>query len=114
MKISPTEIDLLLENYTGVKEAAVCAYPDGRMGEKICACLVMDERSPVPDVASMQEWLLASGLAKFKLPERIEVLDTLPRNALGKVQRYLLSDQVGRAPAQRNAALHTSPESTEQ
>ncbi len=103
MKVSPTEIDLLIENYPGVQEAAVCGYPDERMGEKICACMVMDQNSRAPDVASMQEWLLASGLAKFKLPERIELLDALPRNALGKVQRNMLSGQVGSAPASREA-----------
>jgi cyclohexanecarboxylate-CoA ligase len=38
--------------------------------------------------------LLEQGFARFKLPERIEVFDRLPRNALGKVQRFSLQDTV--------------------
>lgn len=94
MKISPTEIDLLIEDYPGVQEAAVCAYPDERLGEKICACLVLTEGETTPAVESLQQWLLARGLARFKLPERIEVMESLPRNALHKIQRNLLEDRV--------------------
>lgn len=97
MKISPTSIDLVIEDYPGVREAAVCAYPDERMGEKICACLVLSEDEQSPDLAGLQEWLLARGLAKFKLPERIEVLDALPRNALDKVQRFALTELISAA-----------------
>jgi acyl-CoA synthetase (AMP-forming)/AMP-acid ligase II len=94
MKISPTELDLVLENYPGVMEAAVCAYPDERLGEKICACIVLAEGAQAPDLASLQQWLLTKGLAKFKLPERIELVDALPRNPLGKVQRFILTEQL--------------------
>ena len=94
MKISPTELDLLLENYPGVREAAVCAYPDERLGEKICACMVPAEGARPPELVDLQEWLLAGGLAKFKLPECIEVVEELPRNPLGKVQRFALSRQI--------------------
>ena len=94
MKISPTELDLILENYPGVLEAAVCSYPDERLGEKICACLVLLDGSEEPTLANMQEWLLERGLAKFKLPERIELLDSLPRNPLGKVQRFALTEHL--------------------
>ncbi len=92
MKISPVELDLLLENYPGVAEAAVCAYPDERLGERICACLVLAETSATPELASVQAWLLEQGLAKFKLPEKIKVLEDLPRNPLGKVRRFILSE----------------------
>ncbi len=94
MKISPVELDLALEEHPQVLEAAVCAYPDERLGEKICACLVMKpgmEPLTLPDV---QAYLLDFGLAKFKLPERIEYITALPRNALGKVQRFALQDRL--------------------
>lgn len=94
MKISPVEIDLLLEGYPHVVDAAVCAYPDERLSEKICACLVLREDTDSIDLAELQQWLLEKGLAKFKLPERIELFDRLPRNPLGKVQRFLLADEV--------------------
>jgi acyl-CoA synthetase (AMP-forming)/AMP-acid ligase II len=91
MKISPTEIDLMIENFPGVIEAAVCACPDERLGEKVCACLVLAEAAAVPELGDLQQWLLSRGLAKFKLPERIAILDGLPRNALDKVQRNELA-----------------------
>ena len=43
-------------------------------------------------MTDMQAYLLELGLAKFKLPERIELLTELPRNALGKVQRFALQE----------------------
>lgn len=98
MKISPSEIDHLLEHYPGVSEVAVCPYPDERLGEKICACLVLKAGADTPDVAGMQAWLLDKGLAKFKLPQRIELFDSLPRNPLGKVQRFALAEQVRSIP----------------
>jgi len=94
MKISPVEIDLLLESFPDAADAAVCSYPDERLSEKICACLVLPEGGETPDLADLQNWLLEKGLAKFKLPERIELFDAFPRNPVGKVQRFKLADEV--------------------
>ena len=94
MKISPAELDVALEQHPQVTEAAVCAFPDERLGEKVCACLVARADTPLPTLESLQDYLLAAGFARFKLPERIEVFDQLPRNALGKVQRFTLQDVV--------------------
>jgi len=92
MKISPVELDVALEDFPGVVEAAVCAYPDERLGEKICACLVLKEDQAAPDIDNLQAFMLEKGFARFKLPERIEQFDALPRNPLGKVQRFSLQD----------------------
>ncbi|MDZ4730269.1 MAG: class I adenylate-forming enzyme family protein [Xanthomonadales bacterium] len=94
MKISPSEIDVLLEAHAAIAEAAVCAYPDENLGEKICACVVAAAGSEAPSLESLNEFLLQQGLAKFKLPERLLVLQHLPRNPVGKVQRHLLQEQV--------------------
>ena len=94
MKVSPVELDVALEHHPAVVEAAVCAYPDERLGEKICACLVLQPDAAAPSIESLQAYLLEQGFAKFKLPERIEVFDALPRNPLGKVQRFSLQDRV--------------------
>ena len=94
MKISPVELDVVLEHHPAVVEAAVCAYPDERLGEKICACLVLQDEVEPPTLESLQSYLLDQGFAKFKLPERIEVLEALPRNPLGKVQRFSLQERV--------------------
>ena len=98
MKISPVELDVALEQLPDVTEAAVCAYADERLGEKICACLVLAPGADEPTLESLQHMLLQSGFAKFKLPERIELFDQLPRNALAKVQRFVLQDIVAQRP----------------
>ncbi len=92
-KLSPAEIDILLEGLPGVREAAVCAYPDARLGERVCACVVVDADER-PDLAAIVAFLAGQGLAKYKLPERVEYFDALPRNPLGKVQRFALQEQV--------------------
>ena len=94
MKISPIEIDMALEEHPDIVEAAVCAYPDERLGEKVCACLVMKPGSELMMMETMQEHLVGLGLAKFKLPERIKAFTQLPRNAVGKVQRFILQETV--------------------
>jgi acyl-CoA synthetase (AMP-forming)/AMP-acid ligase II len=94
MKISPAELDLALEQHPEVVEAAVCAYTDERLGEKICACLVLPEGGTAPTLEALQAYLLEQGFAKFKLPERITVFEQLPRNPLGKVQRFALQETV--------------------
>ena len=94
MKISPAEIDVLLEAMPGLAEAAVCAYPDEAMGERACACVVPAEGVEAPSLDEVTAWLGEQGLARFKLPERLEVFEALPRNPLNKVQRFKLQDEV--------------------
>ncbi len=94
MKISPMEIDILLEGLPNSAEAAVCAYKDERLVEKICACVVSSPEAQAPTLEQIVQHLSDWGIAKFKLPERLEIFAALPRNPLGKVQRFLLEDQV--------------------
>ncbi|QIB65292.1 class I adenylate-forming enzyme family protein [Kineobactrum salinum] len=94
MKISPAELDILLEGFPGLVEAAVCAYPDPQLEEKICACVVPAQGSAAPDLAALCDWLQSKGIARFKLPERLEVFTALPRNPVGKVVRGELQQQV--------------------
>ncbi|MBY6062711.1 class I adenylate-forming enzyme family protein [Pseudidiomarina sediminum] len=94
MKISPVEIDLLLESMETLQDVAVCAYPDERLGERICACVVPKADVAPPSLEDICAHLNKAGIAKFKLPERIEIFERLPRNAMGKVLRYQLVEQV--------------------
>ena len=94
MKISPSEIDILLEGYPGIAEGAVCSYPDEDMGERVCACIVPAPGQPPPELAQIAAFLANKGLAKIKLPERLVLMDLLPRNPVGKVQRHLLEQWV--------------------
>jgi non-ribosomal peptide synthetase component E (peptide arylation enzyme) len=94
MKISPSEIDILLEGLPGLAEGAVCSYADENLGERVCACVVPAPGSAAPTLEQLNTFLLEKGLAKFKLPEKMILLDTLPRNPLGKVQRHELEQKV--------------------
>ncbi|MBT4592605.1 MAG: acyl--CoA ligase [Porticoccaceae bacterium] len=94
MKISPVEIDVLLEGLPTSVESAVCAYQDDLMGEKVCACVVVNPETDDLNLQDIANFLLDQGLAKFKLPERIEFFESLPRNPLGKVQRFILEELV--------------------
>lgn len=94
MKISPAELDTLLEGHPDLAEVAVCAYPDERLGERICVCVVATADAEPPSLASICDWLGDKGVAVFKLPERLAVFDALPRNPMGKIVRNELQTAV--------------------
>lgn len=89
MKISPAELDAVLSAMPGVREAAAASYPCPEMGERVCAFLVPE--GAAPDLAAVTAHCDAAGLARFKWPERVEILDALPRNPLMKIDRRALS-----------------------
>jgi len=88
--ISPEEIDMVLQSHPKVIEGAVCSYPDEILGEKICAVLVLQQGEYL-SIEELGEYMQSRGLAKFKWPEKIVVVDALPRNPLNKVPRAELS-----------------------
>ncbi|MCB0929760.1 MAG: AMP-binding protein [Mycolicibacterium insubricum] len=83
--ISPKEIEDLLATAPGIGEVAVVGIPDPRTGERACAVIVPDDRAPVPDLAALRTALTDAGLALFKVPERVEIWESLPRNDAGKI-----------------------------
>jgi cyclohexanecarboxylate-CoA ligase len=85
--ISPKEIEDLLVGEAGIAEIAVVGIPDARTGERACAVIVPTE-PPGPDVADLARVLQAQGVAKFKIPEQVEIWDALPRNDAGKVLKH--------------------------
>jgi acyl-CoA synthetase (AMP-forming)/AMP-acid ligase II len=94
MKISPAEIDILLEACPAISEGAVCAFADEDLGERVCACIVPRPGQDPPGLEELTAYLGDKGLAIFKLPERMVVLESLPRNPVGKVQRHILEQWV--------------------
>jgi len=84
--IYPREIEELLLEQAGVREAAVVGAPDDRRGEVPVAYIVGD--GPL-DATALREACTRS-LASFKVPRAFVPVDALPRNALGKVQKHLL------------------------
>jgi malonyl-CoA/methylmalonyl-CoA synthetase len=84
--IYPREIEELLLEQPGVREAAVVGAPDERRGEVPVAYVVVDS---TVDVDGLRE-RCARSLASFKAPRAIVRVDALPRNAMGKLQKHLL------------------------
>jgi acyl-CoA synthetase (AMP-forming)/AMP-acid ligase II len=86
MKISPDEIDAVLAEHPDVAEGAVVGYPDEVLGERICA-VVVPKAGKTVTVETLQDHFRARELAVFKWPERVRIVERLPRNPLGKVVR---------------------------
>jgi len=83
--ISPAELEDLLGTQAGVAEVSVVGLADRVFGERVCAVVVPADPASPPELTELTAGLRARGLASFKLPERLELVETLPRNALGKV-----------------------------
>ena len=91
--IYPKEIELVLDEQPGVAESAVIGLPHADLGEAVLALVVPEkEGAPDPDALMLA---VRDKLARFKHPRRIILLDELPRNTMGKVQKALLRDRFG-------------------
>lgn len=89
--IYPKEIELVLDEQPGVLESAVIGVPHPDFGETVLG-IVIPEPGVVPDLDQIAE-STASQLARFKHPRKLVVMDALPRNTMGKVQKNLLRDE---------------------
>ncbi len=90
LNIYPKEIELVLDAVPGVTESAVIGVPHPDLGEAVVA-VVVRENAALDETAILSA--LSDGLARFKQPRQILFADTLPRNAMGKVQKAKLRDQ---------------------
>lgn len=90
LNISPAELDGLIESHPKVREAGCVAYPDERLGERVCAVVAL---RPGQDLTldELNTHLRTHDIATYKLPEKLRVIEALPRNPLGKVLRRDLS-----------------------
>ena len=93
--ISAKEIEDVLQAHPAVAEAAVVAMPHPRLGEGVCAYVVLAEAQE-NCAARLVEHVIASGLARQKCPERFEFVDVFPRTASGKVRKDLLREDIRR------------------
>ena len=84
MNISAAEVEGLLTSHPSGMECAAVAYPDQDLGERL-GVFVVAVSGTDPTLDELVAHLRAHGVASYKLPERLEVLDALPRNPVGKV-----------------------------
>jgi acyl-CoA synthetase (AMP-forming)/AMP-acid ligase II len=92
--VSAAEVEELLARLPGVAECAVVAAPDERLGEHACAFLRLASAAPEMALTDVRAHLERAGLARQKWPEELHVVDDFPRTASGKVQKFVLRQQL--------------------
>ncbi len=88
-KLSALEIEEVLREHPSVAEVAVIGVPDETWGDRVCACVVLREDASL-DLESLRAWA-KDRMATYKVPRELRVLPSLPRNAMGKIQKKLLA-----------------------
>jgi cyclohexanecarboxylate-CoA ligase len=91
--ISALEVENLMHSHPAVGECAVIGLPDPTTGERACAVVVLAPQSMTLTLDQLREHLRARGLSMHKIPEQLEIVDFLPKNATGKVTKRVLQAQ---------------------
>jgi len=86
--VYPKEIESEIDAIPGVIESAVIGVPHADFGEGVTAVVVCDKNARVDESLVLKA--LDGRLAKFKMPKRVFIVDELPRNTMGKVQKNIL------------------------
>jgi 2,3-dihydroxybenzoate-AMP ligase len=94
-KINAGEIEEVILSHPDVRSVAVVGMPDPLLGERACAFATLAEGRELT-LEELVAYLLEEGLAKFKLPERLEVVDSLPLANVGKVNKKALRAEIAR------------------
>jgi malonyl-CoA/methylmalonyl-CoA synthetase len=97
--VYPKEIESEIDAMPGVIESAVIGVPHADFGEGVTAVVVCTKDAKVDEASVLKA--LDGRLAKFKMPKRVFVVDELPRNAMGKVQKNILRDTYGKIYAKK-------------
>jgi 2,3-dihydroxybenzoate-AMP ligase len=92
-KISCDEVEDHILAHPDVRNTCVVAMPDKVFGEKACAFVLLAEGASMT-LPELCEFLLGRDIAKFKLPERLEVLDAFPISPAGKILRKNLREMI--------------------
>jgi O-succinylbenzoic acid--CoA ligase len=88
--IYPAEVEAVLLSHPGVEEAAVTGIPDARWGQVPVAAIKLRQDAPLS--ADELRAFCAARLGRYKVPVEFRFVDSLPRNAAGKLLRAALSD----------------------
>jgi non-ribosomal peptide synthetase component E (peptide arylation enzyme) len=93
-KVNAGEIEALAVQITGVARVALIAVPDKRLGERGCLCVELLPGAGPLQLSDVTDFLRQREVAKFKWPELLEVLDSLPQTRVGKIDKQALVTRV--------------------
>ena len=92
-KISAEEIENLILSHPAVKNVSCVPVPDPVLGERMCACVLLRENTRL-NLDELKNFLLAKEIAKYKLPERLEIMQDFPLSPFGKVSKKTLMESI--------------------
>src|SRR3989449_241488 len=94
-KISAEEIENLILSHPAVQNVACVPVPDPSLGERMCACVVLRKGRSL-NLPQLVDFLMKKEIAKFKLPESLQILDDFPVSTFGKVSKKALAEMAAR------------------
>ena len=89
--IATAEVESVLESHPSVRQAVAVGYPDVRLGERVAAFVVSDDRF---DLEACRAWFAERGVARFKVPELVVPVSAVPTTAAGKPDRAALKERL--------------------
>ena len=106
-KIGCEEVEAIVSQHPAVADAKLVPMPDPIFGERGCVYIIPRPGRRVPDISELIAFLSAAGLAKFKCPERIEIVDEFPVTRVGKLDKMALRRMVADKLASETQATST-------
>jgi cyclohexanecarboxylate-CoA ligase len=92
--IPVTDVESVIFDHPDILDVAVIGIPDERLGERICAAVVTTKTAPPITVATLASYLLAQGLSKHYLPERVVTFTELPTTPSRKIQKFKIREML--------------------
>jgi cyclohexanecarboxylate-CoA ligase len=99
------EVEDVLLGHPAIRGVALVGYPDERLGERACACVVLEEDASF-DLEDLRTHLRGHGVTQQFWPERVEVVSAFPSTPSGKVQKFRLRETVGPGARRGETAQH--------
>jgi len=92
--IYPAEVESVLFEHRAIAEVAAIGLPDDKWGELLVAVVVLHPGTSL-ELEQLHDFV-GSKLARYKLPRKLHIVDALPRNPAGKVQKFILKEQMAK------------------
>jgi acyl-CoA synthetase (AMP-forming)/AMP-acid ligase II len=91
--ISSAEVEDILKKHPKILDVAVVGYPDERLGERVCAFVTLKSGESIT-LDEIKDFMKDSQVAIYKWPEKLVIVDQIPRNPVGKVQKAILKEKL--------------------